>query len=144
MNYQRIVSTTDPDIPYLVSILKSPKISPYLAVDENTFWQYVTTTENVFYFKVFNTGRLVGAAHCELTDNTLYMSVMVVPQYQRKGIASKILEDIRSKKLLHGFDTIEVSIDETNAASIALFEKMGFEYVSQEGELKTYIFKIDR
>jgi len=68
------------------------------------------------------------------------MDIMVVPEHQRKGIATKILNDIKSRKLFPYFEGIEVSIDETNAASIVLFEKMGFEFVSKEGELLNYSY----
>ena len=39
------------------------------------------------------------------------------------------------------FDKIEVSIDKSNAASIKLFEKMNFKFVSVENELLNYAWQ---
>ena len=69
---------------------------------------------------------------------------MVIPDYQRKGIASTILSDILSNKLHLDFDKIEVSIDEQNTASIKLFEKMNFKFVSKEDELLSYTYSLTK
>jgi len=140
MIYERIVSVNDSDIPYLTSILKSPEIAHYINIDESNYWNYVTTAENVYYFKVFDSDSLIAATHLEISDKTLYMDIMVVPEHQRKGVATKILNDIKLRKLLPDFERIEVSIDETNIASIALFEKSGFEFVSKDDELLNYSY----
>ena len=68
------------------------------------------------------------------------MDIMVIPTYQRKGVATTILNDIQSGTLLLDFDKIEVSIDKSNAASIKLFEKMNFKFVSMEDELLNYVY----
>lgn len=140
MDYQQITREDDADIPYLFSICKLPEISRYISIDEENYWRYVTTTENVFYYKVYNGECLVAATHCELSNNTLYMDVMVFPKYQKKGFGTIILRDIQAGKLPLAFDKIEVSIDESNIASIKLFEKMKFCYVSKDDELLTYVY----
>ena len=142
MKYQRITDINDSDIPYLSSILKSPEISRYISIDESNYWDYVTTTDNVFYFKVYNDKDLVAATHLEISNNILYMDIMVVPKYQNQGIASSILKDILSGILPPEFDYVEVSIDESNIASIRLFERFGFTRVSQEDELINYVYKV--
>ena len=141
MTYQRIVSTNDSDIPLLASILKLPEIARFISIDENNYWNYVTSNEHVLYFKIYEAEHLVAAIHCEMWDKTLYMDIMVVPQYQRRGIATKVLRDIQSGELPFDFEKIEVSIDENNAASIKLFEKMNFVCVSKEEELLNYVFE---
>ena len=135
MIYKRIDNPNDPDIPYLIEILKLPEISRFLSIDEHNYWTYVARTENVFYFKVFENDVLVAATHLEISIRTLYMDIMVIPTYQRKGVATTILSDIQSGTRLLDFDKIEVSIDKSNAASIKLFEKMNFKFVSMEDEL---------
>ncbi|MBO5715404.1 MAG: GNAT family N-acetyltransferase [Clostridia bacterium] len=140
MTYQRIVNISDTDIPHLTSILKQPEIAKFISIDENNYWNYVTQTENVFYFKVFDNDILVAATHCEIHNKTLYMDIMVIPQYQRKGIATLILRDILFGKLQLDFDKIEVSIDEQNTPSIKLFEKMNFIFVSKEDDLLNYTY----
>ena len=138
MNYQRITGTDDPDIPYLTAILHLPEISRFLSIDDDQYWNYVTSSENVCYYKAYEGGSLVGAVHLETDQKTLYMDIMVMPDYQRRGMGTKILGDILGGKFPISFDTVEVSVDERNAASIRLFEKMGFLRVSQEDELINY------
>lgn len=140
--YQRIISNEDCDIPYLSYIMKLPEVSRYISVDEKNYWQYVTSNDNVFYFKVYdNDGRLVAATHCEILNRKLYMDIIVMPAHQRKGIATSVLGDIQSNKLPLEFDQIEVSIDSANTASIKLFEKMNFHCVSKEENLLNYVYK---
>ncbi len=138
MIYRRIDSQNDPDISYLDEILNLPEISRFINVDKNNYWTYVTNTENVFYFKAFENDALVAATHCEIINDTLYMDVMVIPAYQRNGVATKILNDIQSGNLPLDYDKIEISIDKSNTASIRLFEKMNFKLVSVEDELLNY------
>ena len=144
MTYQRIISTNDPDIPYLASILKLSENAKFISIDESNYWNYVTQTENVFYYKVFLNNELVASTHCEISNKTLYMDIMVIPQHQRKGIATAILSDILSGKLLLDFNKIEVAIDEQNTASIKLFEKMNFKFVSKEDELLNYTYSLTK
>ena len=144
MTYQRIITTNDPDILYLASILKLSEIAKFISIDESNYWNYVTQTENVFYYKVFLNNELVASTHCEISNQTLYMDIMVIPQHQRKGIATSILSDIMSGKLQLEFDKIEVSIDEQNTASIKLFEKKNFKFVSKEDELLNYTYSLTK
>ena len=134
-------SPNDPDIPYLVEIINLPEISRFISIDKNNYWTYVTKAENVFYFKVFENNVLVAATHCEILNQILYMDIMVIPTYQNKGIATKIIEDIQSGKLPFAFGKIEVSIDKSNTASIRVFEKMNFKFVSAESELLNYAWE---
>ncbi|MBR6536100.1 MAG: GNAT family N-acetyltransferase [Lachnospiraceae bacterium] len=142
MNYQQMMNENDADIPYLVSIFKLPEISCYISIDEQNYWKYVTTSENVHFFKVYENDVLVATAHLEVVDRVLYLDIMVVPEYQGKGIATTVLKDIQAGKLVTGFERMEVSIDESNVASIRLFEKMGFVYVSKEEELINYVYEV--
>lgn len=144
LTYKLIVRKNDPDIPYLTSVLKLPENSQFISIDESNYWNYVTQTKNVFYYKVFLDNYLVAATHIEKSNQTLYMDIMVIPEYQRKGIASAILRDILSDHLKLEFNKIEISIDEQNTASIKLFEKMNFKFVSKEDELLNYIYSLTK
>lgn len=139
MTYERITSEVDKDIPYLNTILEMPQISRYISVDKENFWRYVTETENVFYYKVVDDGALVGAVQLELAGDVLYMDIMVIPEYQRRGIGTSIIRDIQNGALPLSFERIEISIDESNIASIRLFEKMGFRFISKSDVLLKYI-----
>ena len=139
MTYERITSEVDKDIPYLNTILEMPQISRYISVDKENFWRYVTETENVFYYKVVDDGALVGAVQLELAGDVLYMDIMVIPEFQGRGIGTAIIRDIQNGVLPLSFERIEISIDESNIASIRLFEKMGFRFISKSDVLLKYI-----
>ena len=140
MTYERITSEVDKDIPYLNTILEMPQISRYISVDKENFWRYVTETENVFYYKVVDDGALVGAVQLELAGDVLYMDIMVIPEFQGRGIGTAIIRDIQNGALPLSFERIEISIDESNIASIKLFKKMGFGFRSREDELLLYVY----
>ena len=142
MKYQRMATENDADIPYLTQVFQRPEIAHYISIDEQNYWKYVTSSENIYFFKAYENDCLVATAHCEIFDGVLYMDIMVIPDYQRKGNATIILGDICAGKLVSGFKRIEVSIDESNTASIRLFEKLGFSYVSKEDELLNYVYEV--
>ena len=139
MKYIRLEDTRDAEIPFLLSIYGLPEISRFIHIDEDNYWSYVTTNENVFYYKVYREELLVAAIHCELSDQVLYLDIVVLPEYQRQGIGSKVLRDLQAGAVLDGFARIEVSIEQSNSASLRLFEKMGFTPVSKEDELIQYV-----
>ena len=141
MKYIRLKDIRDRDIPELSSLYRMPEISRFIHIDEAHYWDYVTGSENVFYYKVYRDELLVAAIHCELTDHVLFMDIAVFPEHQRHGIGSRILRDIQDGLVLDGFRRIEVSIEESNEASRRLFEKMGFVLTSTEDELILYTYQ---
>ena len=94
----------DKDIPYLNTILEMPQISRYISVDKKNFWRYVTSTKNVFYYKVYDEDALVGAVQLELAGEVLYMDIMVIPEFQGRGIGTAIIRDIQNGVLPLSFE----------------------------------------
>ena len=139
LEFIRVISELDKDIAYIQAIHRLPQISRFIGISDNYF-AYVIENSNVYFYKVFSDDILVGTAHLEICDSTLYMGIVVVPQYQNKGIGTNILRKIQGGSLPITFDRIEVSIDENNTASKRLFEKMGFVFVSKEDELENYLY----
>ena len=139
LKFTRVISESDKDIAYIQAIHRLPQISRFIGISDNYF-AYVIENSNVYFYKVFSDDILVGTAHLEICDPTLYMDIVVVPQYQNKGIATNILRKIQGGSLPITFDRIEVSIGENNTASKRLFEKMGFVFVSKEDELENYLY----
>lgn len=138
--YKRIISIDDEDIYKIKLIHQIPQISQYISISDNYF-HYVTSTKNVYFYKIYYDDKLVGTTHIEKQQNILYMDILVFPEFQGNGIGTKIVTDIQNDIIKLGYDKIEVSIDEKNIPSIRLFEKAGFVFVSKEDELKNYIFK---
>lgn len=142
MKYVQITSEKDNDIPYLISIHKIPEISHFISINEENYFHYVTTTENVFYFKVYKNDDLVGTVHCELFDKMLCMSILVIPIFQKRGIGTAILYDIQNGVLPLTYTHIRVSIDKFNSSSLRLFKKMDFTKISEEEDLIDFIWSV--
>ena len=140
MKYVQITSEKDKDIPYLISIHKLSEISRYLCINEKEFFKYVTATDNVYYYKVYKDEHLVAAIHCELFDKILYISIVVMPKYQKQGIGTAILYDMQNGILPLTYTHIKVSIEKSNTASLKLFHKMNFIKTSENEELLNYIY----
>lgn len=138
MIYRLMKQEDDEDIPRILLVYKIPSISRFISIDETNYWKYVTTTDNVYFYKIFEDDILIATTHIELIDRILYIDVVVFPEYQKSGIATKIIKDIQEGKLGVDFDKILVSIDENNIASLKLFENAGFICVAKEEELLKY------
>ena len=140
MTYTRMISVDDTDIPQLILIYQIPEISQYLSIGENYF-PYVTNTTNVFFFKVYMNNKLIGSIHLEKQEKTLYMDILVFPEFQRMGFGTRIIKDIQDDIFELDYEKIEISIDERNSASLRLFENAGFTFVSKEDELMNFVYQ---
>lgn len=140
MTYSRMKCEKDPDIARLLSALRKPEIARFYSIDGENYFSYVTNTENVYFYKVYRNGELTGAVHLEKQEATLFMSILVMPEFQRMGMGTRILKDILDNGLGLDYRKLEVSVDESNTASRRLFEKFGFTGVSQDEELINYVF----
>lgn len=138
MNYYLLTNQNDTLIPTILSVYKLPSVATFISIDETNYWQYVTSTNNVWFYKIFEQDCLVATIHLELSDRVLYMDVVVFPEYQKKGIATKIIYDVQNGKLGIDCDKIRISIDENNIASIRLFENAGFLCIGKDEELLEY------
>lgn len=141
MTYALIESVSDRDISYLSRIHSLPEISRYISIDEENYWNYVTLSENVFYYKIYDSGILVGTVHLEIYEDTLYISILIIPEYQNKGIAAGVINDIKNGVMNSSVKRIEASVDRTNTPSNKLFVSSGFREVSEDGELINYIWE---
>lgn len=141
MTYTRIVSEVDADIPHLIEVYKLPGISQFLSISDSYF-QYVTSTANVYFYKIYFKEVLIGAIHLEKNDDLLYMDILVFPEFQRQGFATRVIKDIQNDIFGLRYERIEISIDESNSASIKLFINAGFSFFSREDELLNYIYEL--
>lgn len=130
------VKQDDPDLDDLIRIHNEPSVSKYISISDN-YYNYVTETENVCYYKIMVDGILAGGIHSEIHSKTMYLSVCIDEKYRRLGLAEKSLKKIISR-IPSAVKTIDVSIEETNISSIRLFQKLGFRFAEQNNELITY------
>ena len=141
MIYRLIKNLDDEDIPIILSAYKQPQISQFISIDEENYWKYITSSENVYFYKIDKDDIMASTIHLELDNRVLYMSVVVFPEFQKQGIATTILKDIQAGKTGLDFDKIQVSVDEKNTASLKLFESAGFICVDKDEELLEYEYR---
>lgn len=142
MTYTLLTSLKDTDIPLLLEIHSLPEIKCFIDINTKKYFKYVTKSNNVFYYKIFDEDTLVGSIHCELSGKTMYISLLIFPEYQNKGYGTKTLREVINGSFLLDFETIEVSINNDNLPSLRLFEKVGFIRTSVDGGLINYIYSM--
>lgn len=130
----------DIDVAYLTEIYKTPDIAQYLCISDNYF-HYVTNTENVCFYKVYENDIFIGTIHLEKQSTALFMSILVFPEFQRMKLGAQIVKDIKNDIFGLNFDRIEISIDETNSASLKLFENAGFIRTLSEDGLINFVYQ---
>lgn len=130
----------DPEIGAAKKMHDEPTVSKYISISDDYF-DYVTTTENVTYFKIEVQNEFVGGLHTEVTGTVMYLSICIRPQYRRKGFAASALKKL-IPQIPHAVKKMQVSIDETNVPSIRLFEGLGFSKIGQEEELTDYVLDL--
>ncbi len=140
MTYRQLISLADEHIPMILAAYKLPSVAQFISIDEANYWNYVTSFSNVWFYKVFQKDSMVATIHMETSERTLYMDIVVFPEFQRRGIATQILHDIQAGTFAIEFDQIRISIDEKNTASIRLFEHAGFVRSGKEEELLEYVY----
>ena len=139
LSYKKMTSENDADISQLLEIYNIPIISQFISIGDNYF-HYVTNSKNVYFYKVYESEKLIGAIHLEKNEHLLYMDILIFPKFQRMGFGTKVLKDVLNDTFGLGYDRIEVSIDNSNLASVKLFENAGFSFVSQDDELLNYVY----
>ena len=140
LNYEQLLNENDIAIPQLQTIYQFPEVSRYISISDNYFF-YVTNTTNVYFYKVLNNGEMIGTIHLEKHENLLYMDILIFPKFQRKGFATKVIKDIQNDIFKLDYKKIEISIDESNGASLKLFKNAGFVRISREDELINFVYQ---
>ena len=92
-------------------------------------------------YKIYKNEKLIGTIHLEKHKNLLYMDILIFPEFQKMGFATKVIKDIQKDIFKLNYKKIEISIDERNISSITLFENAGFSFVSKEDELMHFVYQ---
>ena len=137
---ERLLSK-DKDLEKLFLIYCQPSVSRFISISDNYF-NYVTETESVNYYKIIANGVLVGGIHCEMDGELMYLSICIDEKYRRHGIAETALTQLFNI-LPNNLKKIEVSIDEANKPSLSLFKKIGFIQKDKEHELITFCYLLN-
>ena len=128
-------STEDEELVIIKENYSKSAVERFVSIDKEKFWQYVTETENVYFYKIYNDSNLVGTMQCEVYGGILYLALVVFPEYQKKKIGTSAVQEVIAGKTGLSFKEIQVSIDEKNIASLKLFQNAGFNKIGQKDEL---------
>ena len=138
LTYVRMHSS-DIDIPRLTEVYASDEIARYLCIGEGYF-RYVTSNDSIYFYKVYEGEELIGTAHLELQSDVLYIGILVLPEFQKRGLGTRIVRDIQNDIFGLGYKSIEIAVDERNPASLRLFMGAGFAFVSKEDGLMNFSY----
>lgn len=138
LTYMRVISKYDEDIPKLMEIYQTPEILSHIHISDN-YWYYISNTTNVYFYKIYD-DELIGSIHLETYNDILFMDIVIFPKYQKMGFGTTVIKDIQNDIFELHYKKIEISIDETNVASINLYKKAGFEYLSKNDELLNFVY----
>ncbi len=96
-------------------------------------------SEKAHCFEAWANGELAGlvAVYCNASDrNTAFItSVSVLPDWQGRSIASRLMEDCIAHVRGLGFARLELEVGGNNESAIALYRKHRFATVGQSGSL---------
>ena len=135
LKFVLLESTEDNELEILKDNYSKPSVERFVEINKEKFWSYITETENVYFYKVYNENTLSGTVQCEIYDRILYLAIVVFPEYQNKGIGTDIIKFVLDGRTGLDFKEIQVSIDEKNTASMKLFKNSGFIETGKDGEL---------
>jgi len=126
---------------YLDSLGKDPSINQFIHVDDS-YSDYLIKTPGVIFKFVFIDNDLVGGLHIETSEQIATFSISILSQYQRRGIGSRILNDLKENKFKLDIVAYVVYIERINEISLKIFEKSGFLLDGIEDDLNKYRYII--
>ncbi len=135
LSFALLEAVEDRELEIIKENYNKPSVERFVEINKEKFWSYVTETENVYFYKVYNEGVLVGTVQCEVYDGIMYLALVIFPEYQKKKIGTDAVQGVIAGKTGLSFNEIQVSIDEKNTASLKLFQNVGFTRIGQEDEL---------
>lgn len=110
----------------LLKLHQTKEISEFIHVDLKNYFNYVTSTDNVYYYKMIKNNDIIGGIHCEIIDTVLHLSIFINPLFQNQGYGTKILNGLIKNKFNFNITEIIANIEYNNIKSINLFKKVGF------------------
>jgi ribosomal protein S18 acetylase RimI-like enzyme len=86
------------------------------------------TRPSAMFFVAEKNGRLIGSAFGTHDGRKGWINrVAVAPDYQRRGIAAKLVKEVESRLRDAGIGIIACLIEDWNTASIGFFQKIGYQ-----------------
>jgi ribosomal protein S18 acetylase RimI-like enzyme len=104
-------------------------------------------------FVALDRGFPVGAAWYRLFDRerpgygfvderTPELAIAVVPNARGKGVGSALLDALLERARADGYPTLSLSVDRANAGAIELYERYGFQRISEDDDSVTMLAQL--
>lgn len=126
----------------ILKIHADSSIAEYINISSD-YIKYVTESNDVKYFGLYMNGILVGGLQIDFVDDQINIAIMIIQNFQKKGIATSVLRDLKDNTLNLQYKKINVSIESKNKISILLFEHNGFTLVDSKDNLNIYEYNLD-
>ena len=128
ISYEKLKNEDKKDIDFLKKCCNNHEIEKFIKLSDS-FFDFVTKTPNVYYYKIKIENEIVGGLHLQVSEDVLYLSIWVLPSFQRKGIAEHVINDSKSDCFKLNYNEIRAGIAKNNIKSLSLFKKLEFEEV---------------
>ncbi len=126
----------------ILKIHTDSTIAEYINISSN-YIRYVTESNDVKYFGLYMNGILVGGLQVDFVDDQINIAIMIIQNFQKMGIATSVLTDLKDNTLNLPYKKINVSIESKNKVSLLLFEHNGFTLVDSKDNLNIYEYNLD-
>jgi len=96
----------------------------YLITDYNTITLIAKVNDKILGFIM---------AHVEIEENTEYghiITINVIPNCRRKGIAKKLIQEIENALKQKGINECRLEVREDNNPAIGLYQTLGYQKIS--------------
>jgi RimJ/RimL family protein N-acetyltransferase len=100
---------------------------------------YVASKPDFYCWIISNNNEFIGKVDFEIEEDKAYISIIIRPDYRRKGYGKKVLEQIINRYVNTGITQIVAGIYHTNEASIRLFSSVGFIPICNEPDQDGFI-----
>jgi len=125
----------------LDDIHNDENVKKFLHVSDE-YYNYLLCDNNAVYKLVKLNSNYVGGLHFEVHHDYATFSIEVLTDYQRQGIAYRIIDDLKNNYFNLNIKYYVVFIEDNNMKSRLLFEKSDFRFVRYENELRKYVYEV--
>lgn len=92
------------------------------SLDFSFIYNDLSNNPMAYYFVYEEENNIIGYINCWVSDNTEILNFCVEPNYRKKGIGSKLFNEV--EKIASGVISLEVRVSNTNA--IEFYSNRGF------------------
>ena len=100
-------------------------------------------TTHIITIAVFEDNDIIGYGHLDSENDTIWLGIAVLPDFQNRKIGNLIMSELIRFGLSLKLKYIDLTVDKDNASARKLYEKFGFEIITDNGHICRYQLKLD-